>query len=364
LPTSPSWRFPIKPLVQLTPRSEWVQSLPKIELHLHLEGAMRPGTVREMSLARQGWSGPLPDGWEKTYYTYTDFAGFMSQLTPRTPFRPDEWARVARECFEDEVVRNVVYLEASFDVPTREIGDDSRFWPIVEALEEERLRAQARFGIRINFIGGLMRGLPPEVAAYRVELIAEARDRGFGVVAIDLHGDELADRTASFERAYDLAREKGLGMRVHAGEAVGPESIWEAIDVLGTRRIAHGVRCVEDPTLVERLRDGDITLEICPTSNVRTSIFPTIESHPVRCLYDRGVPIAISSDDPLPFFTDVVREYRTLVEVFGFTAEELRRININAANAACISSGERERLVELIGIAYDSAEAGVVEPAS
>jgi adenosine deaminase len=340
-----------------------VKSLPKLELHIHLEGAVRPGTVREMSLERQGWSGPLPEGWEHTYYTYTDFAGFMQQLTPRTPYRPDEWARVAREVFEDEVARNVVYLEASFDVPTRTVGDDTRFWPIMEALEEERRRAESLYGIRINYIGGLMRGLPPDVADYRVELIAKARDRGIGVVAIDLHGDETHGTTADFVHAYQLAADKGLGKRVHAGEALGPDSVRAAIEILGTRRVAHGVRCVEDPTLVERLQHGDVTLEICPTSNVRTAVFPTIQSHPVRCLHELGVPIAIGSDDPLPFFTDVNGEYRTLVEVFGFTPDDFRTINLNAANAACVSSDERDRLVARIHHAYGAAEAGVAKPA-
>jgi adenosine deaminase len=317
-----------------------------------------------MSLERQGWSGQLPDGWEHSYYTYTDFAGFMQQLTPRTPYRPDEWARVAREVFEDEVARNVVYVEASFDVPTRIAGDDSRFWPIMEAIEEERRRAQAQYGIRINFIGGLMRGLPPEVAEYRVKLLAEARDRGFGVVAVDLHGDELAGTYADFVPAYRLAADRGLGSRVHAGEALGPESVRAAIDTLGTRRIAHGVRSIEDPALVDWLRESHVTLEICPTSNVRTAVFPTIESHPVRCFHELGVPVAISSDDPLPFFTDVTKEYRTLVEVFGFDAEDFRRTNLNAINAACISKAERAELARLINRAYAGAAAGIAKPAS
>src|SRR5207244_386496 len=128
---------------RITPVSEWVRSLPKIELHLHLEGAMRSETVRDLSRARLGWEGPLDSGWEHTYYTYTDFAGFMAQLTPRAPFRPDEYARIARECFEDLAALNVVYTEVSFEAPVYQVGDDTRFWPIVEALETERRLAES-----------------------------------------------------------------------------------------------------------------------------------------------------------------------------------------------------------------------------
>jgi adenosine deaminase len=338
-----------------------VKSLPKIELHIHLEGAMRSNTVREMSLARLGSEGPLGENWEDSYYTYTDFLGFMSQLTPRMPFRPDEYARIARECFEDQARLNVVYTEPSFDLPVREVGNDSRFWPIMEALEEERLRAQGRFPIRINYIAGLMRTLPPEVAEYRVRLAAEARDRGFGVVGVDLHGDEPAGAAEGFAPAFSLARELGLGRRAHAGEALGAESIWTAIDTLGTSRVAHGIKAIGDPALMERLRAGDITLEIAPTSNVRTAVVASIEAHPVRRLFDSGVPITVASDDPLPFFTNVEQEYRLIVETFDFTLEDLKQLNLNAARAAFLSEADREWLIALIESEYDAAGAGMVE---
>lgn len=350
------------PIRIFTAASEWVKPIPKCELHIHLEGSMRSNTVREMSVARLGWEGPLEEGWENTYYTYTDFAGFMRQLTPRAPYRPDEYARIARECFEDQARQNVIYTEPSFDVPTRTVGDDSRFWPIMEALEAQRLCAQERYGMRINFIGGLMRTLPPEIAEYRVRLAAEARDRGYGITGVDLHGDEPAGAAETFAPAFQLARELGLGLRAHAGEALGPESIWTAIETLGATRVAHGIRAVEDPALVERLEARDVTLEIAPTSNVRTAIVPSIQEHPVRWLFDHGIPVTIASDDPLPFFTDVEREYRLLVETFGFTLDELRRLNLNAAGAAFIPDGERRLLVDVINAAYDAAATGLPEP--
>lgn len=317
---------------------------------------MRPGTVAEMSVERLGWSGDLLPGWEHTYYTYRDFAGFMAQLTPRFPFRPDEYARIARECFEDLAALGVAYAEVSFDAPTREVGDDTRFWPIVEALEEERRLAESRFPIRINWILALMRTLPPEVGLWRTDLAIKARDRGISVVAIDLHGDEPAGPPGPFVPAFDLAREYGLGLRAHAGEATGPEGVWEAINLLGVSRIAHGVRSIEDPILMERLLQGDLTLEMCPTSNVRTAAVPDLASHPFRRFYERGIPVAVSSDDPLPFFTDIERECRLLVDEFGFSVDDLHAITLNAARAAFLPASERRTLIALIDGAYRTAQ--------
>lgn len=331
--------------------------MPKLELHLHLEGAMRSDTVRGLSMERLGWSGDLEPGWEHSYYTYSDFAGFLAQLTPRFPARADEYARIAAECFEDLAAINVVYAEISIDAPAREVGDDSRFWPIVEALAEERRRAEASLPMRINFIMGLMRTLPVELAVYRVKLAAEARDRGMGVVGIDLHGDEVSGAPASFVPAYRLAEELGLGLRAHAGEAAGTQSIWDAIELLHARRIAHGVRAREDPSLLERLKQGDVTLEMCPTSNVRTAAVPDLASHPMHWYHEIGIPVTVNSDDPLPFFTDIQREYRLLQDELGFTRDELRQITLNAVRCAFLDEGERERLTALVDQAYRTDEA-------
>jgi adenosine deaminase len=316
---------------------------------------MRPATVRELSVERMGWTGPLDEDWHHAYYTFSDFAGFMAQLTPRAPWEPDEYARIARECFEDLLRLNVAYAEVSFDVPAREVGDDRRFWPIVEALETQRRAAEARGPIRLNLIAGLMRSLPVDVALYRVDLAAQARDRGIGIVAVDLHGNEEEHPPAPFAPAFRLASERGLALRAHAGEAAGPDTVWDAINLLGVRRIGHGVRAVEDPVLLQRLQRGDITLELCPTSNVRTAAVPDLRSHPIRRLFDLQIPFVVSSDDPLPFFTDIEREYRLLVDELGFDLAALRRISADAACAAFLPPEERETLVTLIDGAYDNA---------
>jgi adenosine deaminase len=339
-----------------------VKHLPKVELHLHLEGAMRSQTVRELSVERMGWSGPLDEGWERAYYTYTDFGGFMQQLTPRFPAEPAEYARIAAECFEDLAAQNVAYAEVSFDVPVREVGQEGRFWPIMEALEEARRQAEARWPIRLNYIAAIQRSLPLDVGIRRVELAAQARDRGIGVVAIDLHGDEAGFPPAPFAPAFRLAADYGLGLRAHAGEAAGIDVIWDTINVLDVRRIAHGVRAPEDPALIERLMEGDITLELCPTSNVRTAAVRDLRSHPFPQLYSVGIPVTVNSDDPLPFFTDIGREYRLLVDEFGLSCDDLRKITVYAIQAAFLPETERAALIAMIEPAYESAGRPVTEP--
>lgn len=325
---------------------------------------MRAETVRELSRERLGWSGPLAAGWEHTYYTYTDFAGFMAQLTPRFPARADEYARIAAECFEDLAAQRVIYAEVSFDVPVAEVGQDGLFWPVVEALEEERRQAERRWPMRIGLIAGLMRSRPVEVAVYRVQLAAQARDRGVGIVAVDLHGDELGFPPGPFEPAFELAGELGFHLRAHAGEAAGTESVWDAIDVLGVERIAHGTRALEDPLLIERLQRGDIMLEMCPTSNVRTAAVPDLRSHPIRRFYELGIPVTVGSDDPLPFFTDVEREYRLLVDELGFARDALRAMTVTAAERAFLPDAERKRLVSLIDQPYRATERAATETVS
>jgi adenosine deaminase len=320
---------------------------------------MRPETVRDLSHERLGWEGPLSSDWPSTYYTYTDFPGFMAQLTPRFPWRADEYGRVAAECFEDLVALNVVYTEVSLDAPVRAVDDDTRFWPIMEALEMERRRAEALWPIRINFILGLQRSLPVEVAIYRVELAAQAREQGIAVVGIDLHGDEINYACAPFAPAFCRGAELGLGLRCHAGEVTDPQSVIDAIELLGAKRIAHGVRAVENPSLIDRLRRGDITLEMCLTSNVRTGAIPDVRSHPFRRFFDAGIPVTVNSDDPLPFFTNIEREYRLLVDEMGFTIDELRETTLIAARAAFLGEDERRALTAVIDGAYRTAERSV-----
>jgi aminodeoxyfutalosine deaminase len=343
----------IKEVGRLTSKSEWIVDTPKLDLHIHLEGAMRPATVPDLSVDRMR-VGPLNPDWETAYYTFSDFAGFMRQLTPRIPSSADEYGRVARECFEDLAAQGVLYSEVSFGPPVSDVGDDRRFWPIVEAMEEARRAAEASLDISIRFIAGLMRSLPVEVGIYNVRLAAQARDQGIAVVGIDLHGDEINYPASPFAAAFQEARDLGFGLRAHAGEASGAHDVEQAIKTLGVQRIAHGQRAIESQEVMDLAKQRAVTFDMALTSNVRTGGAKDLPGHPIREFFEAGLAVTVNSDDPLPFFTNVEREYRLLIDELAFERRDVETVALNAVNAAFLTDEEKEPLRQRVEASYSS----------
>jgi adenosine deaminase len=318
-----------------------VQPRALIELHLHLEGAVRPATVAELAAQHDPLSPFARRDWSSAYWTFRDLPGFLSQIDPvlRACLRtPEDWHRVATECFEDLAAQNVVYAEPS--VAARLPGRPG-YLPIADilaAVEDARRQAPLRVGLIVGFSRHAVaqRGADGPAHAFAlVEEVLRARASGAHVVGLDLHGDEstLSD-LAPLAPAFDLARSVGLHCRVHAGESVGPESVWSALRDLQPERIGHGARAAEDPALVRHLAEHQVALDLCPTSNVRTGAYRCIAQHPIRQLFDAGVPVTVSSDDPLAFQTNVANELALLHQHLGFTLDELRQLTTTAARHA------------------------------
>jgi adenosine deaminase len=184
----------------------------------------------------------------------------------------------------------------------------------------------------------------PDTQHQVAEWAVSATDRG--VVGFGLGGTENGHPPEWFVGAYDVAREAGLHSVPHAGEVAGPPSVWGAIRALGAERLGHGVRCIEDPTLVEYLVQHQIPLEVCPTSNVCLGVYPSYQEHPIRWLWDQGVYVTLNSDDPPMFNTDLVSEYQALVEHLGFGAAELKQLNLNALRASFLPAHRSAELEE------------------
>ncbi|MGC8959004.1 MAG: adenosine deaminase [Chloroflexia bacterium] len=321
----------------------WLRRLPKVELHVHLEGSIRPRTLAELAEKNRVH---LPGGVEAVY-RFADFRGFLDAymrcaacLCEREDFR-----RVTYEFLCDEAAQGIRYCEV-FLSSMQHLRRDFDFQCIMQGIREGYEAARAEHDIRMGVI--FDHGRQFGVEAGRQVLEQALATRAYGVIGLSIGGDEEQGPPEDFREIFARARAAGLHLTAHAGEVCGPESIWGAIRALGVRRIGHGIRAVEDPELLRYLRREGIFLDICPTSNVRTGAAPSFQEHPVRRLFDAGIPITLSSDDPALFQTSLLQEYLLLVEQFGFTPEEIRQVALNGVRASFLPAEERAALEEEI----------------
>ena len=283
---------------------------------MHLDGSVEPETLLEIdpSLTREEIA---------AHTTYADFQGFLKSFVwvNQRLRTPDHYARVARRLFERLAAEGVTYAEVILSVGVV-LWKQQAFAPIYEALARE----SARTPLTVRWIFDAIRQFGAETAKPVFDLAAERL--GEGVVAIGLGGDEERGPARLFGHLFREARDRGLRLTCHAGETAGPWSIWEALEI-GSERIGHGIRAIEDPVLVAHLAAKQIPLEICITSNVRTGAVPSLAQHPVRRLFDAGVPIILNSDDPALFGCTLTSEYELAARAFGFTEGELDQLARN-----------------------------------
>jgi aminodeoxyfutalosine deaminase len=279
---------------------------PKIELHVHLEGTVRPQTLLEIA-RRNGYALPVDsvDG-VRALYEYRDFAHFIEvfMLTSSALEREDDFRRITVEYAEEAARHGAVYLEAIFALGLwRGLDSDVVFSGICDGAAE----ARERFGIEIRLTPDIARVYSLEEALQVVRSAIKYRDRG--VVGVGLGGPEAEHPPEPYAPAFELARSEGLASVPHAGEHAGPSSIRGALDALGARRIRHGIRAIEDPELVQELADRRVVLDVCPISNVCTRAVPSLSRHPLPELVAAGVACSLSTDDPAMFGTDLATEY-------------------------------------------------------
>lgn len=296
--------------------TDWLRELPKAELHVHLEGSVTPETLRELAPE-------LDPELIRSRYRYSDFLGFLKAYAWVNGFLggPGDFSHIARRLFEAQRSEGVRYAEVNLSVGVmlwRKL--DPR--PLIEAA----LDAGRAAPFPVRWIFDAVRQFPVEQGWEVAKLAAEYRPHG--VVAFGLGGDEQRGPAPLFREVFQFAAEKGLRLAPHAGEAAGPESVWAALE-LGASRIGHGIRAIEDPRLVEYLARREIPLEICISSNIATGAVPRVEEHPVRRLFEAGVPIVLNTDDPPMFGATLCGEYALAAQRFGFTAAELELVAAN-----------------------------------
>lgn len=291
--------------------SDFYQRLRKAELHVHLEGSVEPETVLELDPN-------LADSEVRSRYRHSDFAGFIQSYIwiNRQLRTPEHYGLITRRLLERLERDNVEYVEIILSAGVI-LWKEQNFHAIFDAVRTEA----ERFSIDVFWILDAVRHFGVEPAVRVAELAIEYCEEG--VVGFGIGGNENTGPAGWFRDIFSQIRDQGLAILPHAGETVGPDSVWSCVN-MGATRIGHGFRSAEDPELMEHLREHNIPLEICLTSNVRTGSVASIEEHPVRKLFDAGVPITLNTDDPALFGTSLSQEYRLAAEQFGFTEDELR----------------------------------------
>jgi len=324
--------------------------MPKVELHLHLEGAAEPAFIRGVAAEKQVDLSMIFD--ESGAYMYRGFEGFLRVYEAATSVltTPEDYARLTRHVLDALADQGVIYAETFLSPDFCGGGDVAAWKDYLSAIEEAATKVAGQGGPVLRGIVTCIRHFGPDKAKAPATCAAETAGRflcGFGMA-----GAETVGRPQDYAWAFDCAREAELGLTCHAGEWRGPESVRDAL-ALGVTRLGHGVRSVEDLALVDDLAERGVVLEVCPGSNVALGIYPDWAKHPIAELRRRGVPVTISTDDPPFFHTTLEKEYTRLAEAFGFDRSELGTFNRIAADAAFCDPDTRAAIVQTLSAFYD-----------
>ncbi len=297
--------------------TDYFLNLEKAELHLHLEGSVDPETLVELVA-----DSTIEE--MRARYQYTDFLGFLQAYKWVTGLlrTPQDYALITRRLLEKLAAQNVRYAELNLSAGVVLWRSQS-----LPAIYEAVRIAAAESPVEVNWIFDAVRQFGPEAAMQVAEFAAEfVRD---GVAGFGIGGDEARVPARDFAHVFAFAKKAGLHIAPHAGEVSNAQNVWDVLEQ-GAERIGHGIRAIEDPALLRHLRDNDIPLEISITSNIATGAIASLDAHPVRKLYDAGVPIILNSDDPAMFHTTLTDEYRLAASHFGFSNAELEGLARNS----------------------------------
>jgi adenosine deaminase/aminodeoxyfutalosine deaminase len=329
--------------------SAFIHSLPKAELHLHLEGAIEPATLFEIQQSHGLKSATLAD--VQKLYQYTDFTGFLMSFKDITEHlkEPADYELITYRLMERLKTENILHAEVYISVGVC-LYRKQNFAAIFEGLERGRERGERDFGVSLLWIFDAVRQFGSAEAQRVAELAVLYQERN--VIAFGIGGDERKAGPEIFREVYAYCAEHGLHLTAHAGETAGPESVWGALN-LHAERIGHALTACQDPDLIQELAERQIPVEICVTSNLKTGVCAALTDHPVKRYFEEGMMVTLNSDDPAMFATSLSREYQIVQEHFGFTDEHLRELARNSFEAAFLPA---EKKVEFLNL-FDAAAA-------
>jgi len=310
----------------------FIRALPKVEQHVHIVGSIRPETL--LWLAEEGrLKKPfktLKDA--RRFFKYRNFPHFITIYTTVLDCitKEDQFERITYEMLENDARCNVRYVEASFSAFDH-VKKGLNYGLMIDAINRGIYGAHNDFGIECNIRIDLVRNYGPEVGMEVLDLIEQ---KGDNVVSVDIGGSEESFPPKPYAPVYQRAKEMGLHLVAHAGEAAGPESIWEAVRYLSVEHIGHGVAASRDPELMNYLLKRGITIEMCPISNLKTRVVSSLKKHPMRTFVEKGLEVTVSTDDPSMFNSDMNNEYLQLHRCLNFTVPELFRLSLNAVDSS------------------------------
>lgn len=312
---------------------EWLRALPKAELHLHLEGSITPGTLLELS--RTNDSAPLTEQEAAEVYRYHDFPSFLMSFKAVTErlHTPADYETITYAMLRDLAAQGVQHAEVYIS-----IGILYRFGrldvdEVMAAIERGRVRGERDFAVSLLWVIDAVRHFGVEECARVFRKAAALRQQYPSVIGIGIGGDEARGPAQEFREIYAEAKDAGLHLTCHAGESVGPQSIWAALNI-GAERIGHALSAQHDPDLIEVLAERQIPLELNVTSNLRTGCCARLQDHPVRRYFEEGLMVTLNSDDPPFFGANLLDEYVLAHEEFEFPLDSLRELAANSIEAS------------------------------
>ncbi|MBN2759992.1 MAG: adenosine deaminase [Rhodobacteraceae bacterium] len=319
-------------------------SLPKLELHLHLEGAAPPAFIRAQAQRKKVDLSGIFD--ERGAYKYDGFVDFLRvyEAACTVLTSPQDFHDLTLAVLEQSAAHGVIYSEAFLSPDFCGGGDLVAWRDYLAAIEAAAQTAEAQLGVTLRGCITCIRHFGPEQA--RVIARCAQETAGDFITGFGIAGDENAGELSDFIYSFDAAREAGLGLTAHAGEWRGPNELRAALEHLRVSRIGHGVRAIEDPALVDHLAETGTVLEVCPGSNVALGVYPELRAHPIERLRAGGVAVTVSTDDPPFFHTDMSAEYAALHRAFGWEQPEFDALAQNALRAAFCDAATRKTLSE------------------
>lgn len=322
-------------------------SFPLTDLHRHLDGNIRAQTIldlgREFNIAlpANDLSSLLPHVQVMT--TEPDLVSFLQKLDwgVKVLGSLDACRRVALENVADLAAANIHYAELRFSPGYMAMSHQLPVAGVVEAVIEGVRQGCEKYDVKVNLIGIMSRTFGEAACLQELDALLAHHDQ---ITAVDLAGDELGFPGSQFLRHFTKARDAGFRVTVHAGEAAGPESIWQAIRELGAERIGHGVKAIEDPALMDYMAEYGIGIESCLTSNIQTSTVASLQAHPLKRFLQHGVMASLNTDDPAVQGIELPHEYLVAAPAAGLTADEIRQAQENGLYMAFLSQAEKQAL--------------------